>query len=220
MAGAHQYRIPATLPEAFNKGPGRILPLGWRNMCRRVLYTHKISRKFGLWCCGQDGNRTEYHSVSFNYFAASFSRHLAHTFPGRLRREMSRVFSASPFLCIGNDHSSLPIFGDFPEHQVIWHTISQKTPLFMSQSKNTSIQGFEHFRSDFIAVSPAFFVLTSRKTSAAGMVFSSPNLPPCVSDVVFHLFETYSEDLWYILSIWQEFRPHRWVRHHFGLWWI
>jgi len=73
--------------------------------------------------------------VWFNYFAASVSRHLAYTFPGRLRRDMSRqlVHSLLSPLCIGIITPVCQSFGGSPEHQVTWHTqVSQRIVLTAS----------------------------------------------------------------------------------------
>jgi len=84
-------------------------------------------------------------------------------------------------------------FGDHPGYLI--HT---------SQPKNYTIQGFQDFRSDFIAAFQAFDVLTARETSATVIVFSSPSVSPAYLMVGKWLdSEGYSR--------------HCRLRHHFGL---
>ena len=57
-----EHRTPATLTKAFHEEPGDILTQGRQNMCRRLWYIPKISRKFvGEWmlclCCYQRWDR-------------------------------------------------------------------------------------------------------------------------------------------------------------------
>jgi len=84
--------------------------------------------------------------LGFHYFAACFFKSLGIHLSREVKKRYSLVVSAftavSLFAC-WNDHENLPIFrcpSRTPGH--LTHT---------SQPMNSSVQGFEHFMSDFIA---------------------------------------------------------------------
>ena len=100
----------------------------------------------------------------------------------RMRRCVGRATSAvhsflSPFLCMG---MTTPVYQPFG-------TFQNTRPLDTHEStKGLAIQGFGHFRSDFIATCsiPSLSVVTARKTLVAMMIFSYPKCASCVSDGV------------------------------------
>ena len=95
VTGDRHHHTPAPLPKAFHEEPGRMVSRGRQNLCRRLWHTPKISRKLleseNLVCSAAAGTKIALGVIQFRFicFAASFSRHLALTFPGRLRKEMS-----------------------------------------------------------------------------------------------------------------------------------
>jgi len=123
--GCRQYRTSAALPKAFSEEPAIVCFLHVDNTYAR--YAPEISRKLlqskNLVCNAT--SRTKPHWVSSNFLSINswhnFSRHLASTFPERLKIATPRYVLhslLSPFLC----EMITPIYQSFaapPEYQGI-----------------------------------------------------------------------------------------------------
>ena len=153
VTGDSQHPTSATLAKILPKGPGDKLSQVRQNMFRLLWHTSKISQnfagdwKFGLWCYGRTGRKTHWFPPALAQLSRGiFSlKHLAYTFRGRLRREMSRYnfFHSllSPFLCMGMITSVCQSFIVPPEYHLT-HMSKPKTC--------SSVQGCKHSRSHFI----------------------------------------------------------------------
>jgi len=96
VTGSRQHRTPATFPKAFHQKPGRMLSRVQQNMCKRLWHAPRFLENLPVsknWSVVLRLGRKQ-HWVSPNFCSIIsrylVSRHLAYTFPGRLRREMQR----------------------------------------------------------------------------------------------------------------------------------
>ena len=119
----------------------------------------------------------------FKYFAASCFKALGVYFFRKAKEQYAPVacaFSPIPLFKSVNNHHSLTNLSVPFQH-------TRRPDKHESATyRNSSIQGFELFRSDFnqLATFSTFSVLSARKTSTAMMVFSSPKCSlPCVCSV-------------------------------------
>ena len=89
-------------------------------------FPHSTGR---LYCCCYKIN-----ALMWRITTPRHTKHLVYTFPGGLRREMSRQLLhslLSPFLCMGMVTLVYQSFGALTEHHATWHTrVSQRTPRF------------------------------------------------------------------------------------------
>jgi len=136
-------------PQSFPEGPGHTFSHGRQNMPRQLWHTPKIYRKISgeLKFCFvviRAGRKSHWYILRlwFNSFAESFFKALGMHFSSEGKeRDVAVVRSCS--------HLSLLVYGDdFP---IFWSL--SRTPGHLTHTnkpKNSSVQDFEHFRSNFI----------------------------------------------------------------------